>query len=74
MIIVDLHEAKTHLSHLISGIERNGEPVLIQKHGKPVVEMISVPKGSRLRNNPKLKPIIIKGDLLQPTEKEWENV
>lgn len=47
MLIVNIHEAKTHLSKLIKKVV-NGEEVVIAKGNKPVVKLI-------LFNNPKHK-------------------
>ena len=41
MRIVNMHEAKTHLSRLVRDAE-NGEPFIIARAGKPVVKVISV--------------------------------
>jgi prevent-host-death family protein len=41
MQIVNMREAKTHLSRLVRDAE-NGEPFIISKAGKPVVKVISV--------------------------------
>jgi antitoxin (DNA-binding transcriptional repressor) of toxin-antitoxin stability system len=35
--IVNVHEAKTHLSRIIAQVLANGEPVTIARAGKPVV-------------------------------------
>lgn len=35
--IVNVHEAKTHLSRIIEQVLTNGEPVTIARAGKPVV-------------------------------------
>ncbi len=36
---VNIYEAKTRLSAIISEIERTGEPVIICRHGRPVAEL-----------------------------------
>ena len=49
MRIVNMHEAKTHLSRLVRDAE-NGEPFIIARAGKPVVKVISVDSaGSRIQ-------------------------
>ncbi|MFN0125930.1 MAG: type II toxin-antitoxin system Phd/YefM family antitoxin [Verrucomicrobiales bacterium] len=40
--IVNIHEAKTHLSRLIERAEA-GETVIIAKAGKPKVRLVSIP-------------------------------
>jgi prevent-host-death family protein len=44
--IVNIHEAKTHLSRIIEQVLTNGEPVTIARAGKPVV-IVSAHPGSR---------------------------
>jgi prevent-host-death family protein len=39
MIQMNIHEAKTNLSHLLEQIE-SGEEVVIARHGKPVARLI----------------------------------
>ena len=50
MKIVNIHQAKTHLSRLIEEA-RKGEPFIIAKAGKPVVKVtaLSVPTGAEVR-------------------------
>jgi len=74
MNTVSIHEAKAHLSALISTVERLGEPVLICRHGRPVAELGPVSKGGRITPDPTLKRIKIKCDPTEPTEAEWSDV
>ncbi len=74
MTLVTIHEAKTHLSALISRIERLDEKIIVCRHGRPVAEIVPITRGSRIKANPKLKRIKIKEDPTLPTQKEWENV
>jgi prevent-host-death family protein len=41
MRIVNIHEAKTHLSRLIEEV-KSGEPLIIAKAGKPLVKVMPV--------------------------------
>ena len=41
MRIVNIHEAKTHLSRLIEQVAQ-GEPIVIAKAGKPLVKVVPV--------------------------------
>ena len=41
MHIVNMHEAKTHLSRLVEAAA-NGEPFIIARAGKPVVKVVAV--------------------------------
>jgi prevent-host-death family protein len=50
MRIINIHEAKTHLSRLVDGATK-GEPFIIAKAGKPLVEVVPLeepePKAAR---------------------------
>lgn len=37
---VNLYEAKTHLSKLVAAVEEAGEPIVLCRHGKPVVDLV----------------------------------
>ena len=41
MAVVNVHEAKTHLSRLLAQVEA-GEEVVIARNGKPVARLVSV--------------------------------
>ena len=41
MRIVNMHEAKTHLSRLVQAAA-NGEPFIIARAGKPVVKVVAL--------------------------------
>jgi prevent-host-death family protein len=74
MTSVSIHEAKTHLSSLVADVEKRGETIILCRHGRAVAEIVPLPSGSRIKTNPGLKGIKIKGDPTAPTEAEWENV
>ena len=47
MVTVNVHEAKTHLSRLLTRVE-NGEEVIIARNGSPVAKLVrSKPTGKR---------------------------
>jgi prevent-host-death family protein len=50
MKIVNIHQAKTHLSKLVEGASK-GESFIIAKAGKPVVKVtaLSAPTGAQVR-------------------------
>ncbi len=41
MPVVNVHQAKTHLSRLLAQVE-NGEEVIIARNGKPVARLVSL--------------------------------
>jgi prevent-host-death family protein len=50
MLIVNIHEAKTHLSRLLHQVVK-GEPFIIAKAGKPLVKVVPLetPEAGRVR-------------------------
>jgi prevent-host-death family protein len=76
MITVNVHEAKTNLSSLLSQVEKNGEPVLICRNGKPVADLVPHrPFKRNVKPHPRLSRIKINYDpteLLSP--EEWGRV
>ena len=73
-ISVSIHQAKTNLSALIRVIEKQGEKVIIMRHGVAVAEIIPVPHGKRTELHDELKNIKILYDPTESTGDEWEDV
>ncbi len=48
MTLVNIHEAKTHLSRLLARVVE-GEEIVIAKSGKPVARLVAVERRSRRR-------------------------
>jgi len=48
MVIVNVHDAKTHFSRLLSRVE-SGEEIVIAKAGKPVARMVPLSGKSEKR-------------------------
>ncbi len=46
MDMVNVHEAKTHLSRLLARVSR-GEEIVIAKDGHPVAKLVAVPSRER---------------------------
>ena len=40
MRVVNIHEAKTHLSRLVEDVATRREPIVIAKAGKPMVRLV----------------------------------
>ena len=59
MFIVNVHQAKTHLSRLLAQVEA-GEEIVIARRGKPVARLVSCkPRGKR-------QPDVLKGKIVLP--------
>lgn len=72
MATVSLNEAKTHLSALISRVERTGTPITISRHRHPVAEIVPIARHPRSIPDPALASIKIDYDPTEPTEAEWD--
>ena len=59
MVTVNVHEAKTHLSRLLTDVEA-GEEVVIARNGKPVAQLVAVTQQG------KRQPDILKGKITIP--------
>jgi prevent-host-death family protein len=56
--VINIHEAKTHLSRLLSRVE-SGEEIVIAKAGKPVARLVPLINGLEKR-----KPGTAKGQIV----------
>lgn len=72
MKMLNIHEAKTHLSSVLADVVDKGEEFVICKSGRPVADLVPHRRKSRLIPHSSLRKIIIKYD---PTEElslnEW---
>lgn len=46
MKLVNTHEAKTTLSQLLANVENENQTIRICRHGKPIADLIPIPKNS----------------------------
>lgn len=68
---INVHEAKTNLSAILSEIEK-GKVYLICRNGKPVAELLPHRQWDRLKPHPVLKKIKINYDPTEVLSKnEW---
>lgn len=56
MLTVNIHAAKTRLSHLVARVEK-GERITIARAGKPVAQLVPAPK-TRRRELPPDDPLL----------------
>jgi antitoxin (DNA-binding transcriptional repressor) of toxin-antitoxin stability system len=70
---VNIHEAKTNLSSILTEIETSNKKYLICRNGKPVAEIVPLKKKNRLKVNTFLSQVTVKCDLTKPlTEEVWD--
>lgn len=75
MQTLNIHEAKTKLSAVLSELEEKGETFVICRNGKPVAELIPYRHRNRLRPHPVLSVISIGYDPVEDlSEEEWGEV
>ena len=68
---VNIQEAKTHLSRLISTVE-GGEEVVIARYGKPVARLVAVTKVPAARTPGSWKgDLDIREDFDEPIDEQW---
>ena len=58
---VNVHEAKTRLSHLLELVEQ-GETVTIARHGKPIAQIVAIQKQGLPMGSAANHPIVPTGD------------
>ncbi|MCD6533637.1 MAG: type II toxin-antitoxin system Phd/YefM family antitoxin [Deltaproteobacteria bacterium] len=72
MLVVNIHEAKTNLSSLLTKIEKTGKEVLICRYGKPVADLVPHKCKNRLQPHSVMSKIKIDYDPTEPLSKdEW---
>ena len=72
MKIVNIHEAKTNLSALLSEIEATGEKVLICRNSKPIADLLPHRRRSRRQPHAVMSQFRIDYDPTEPlTADEW---
>ncbi len=72
MKTVNVHEAKTHFSSLLSKLEANSETIVICRNGEPVADLVPHQRASRIKAHPILGKIKIGYDPVEPVSNdEW---
>ena len=75
MVVVNVHEAKTHLSRLLAQVEA-GEEVVIARNGKPVARLVHCQPQGRPRFGSMAGLISVDDSFFEPLPEEelaaWE--
>ena len=72
MKTVNVHEAKTTLSALLSEVEKKGEPIFICRNGKPVADLVPHERPNRLTRHPVMSAVKINYNPTEPlSDDEW---
>lgn len=72
MTTVNIHDAKTRLSSLLSTVETENKRITICRAGKPIAEIIPYKKKKRSSVKAALKPLKVSGDLTAPISEDWD--
>ncbi len=71
---VAIHEFKAHLSAFLEMVLNKFEPIILTKHGKPIVKIIPLPPPAKPGDNPLKGSVLYYGDIESPIEVEWEAI
>ena len=72
---LNIHEAKTRLSAVLTEVEQKGETFVICRNGQPVAELIPFRRNSRLEYHPTLSRINIGFDPVEDlSDNEWGEI
>ena len=72
MKTVNVHEAKTHFSSLLSRVESSKERIVICRNGEPIADLIPHERKERTKAHPALRKIRIRYDPVETlTDDEW---
>ena len=72
MKTVNVHEAKTHFSSLLSRVESSKERIVICRNGEPIADLIPHERKERTKAHPALRKIRIRYDPVETlTGDEW---
>ncbi|MBA4386724.1 MAG: hypothetical protein C0404_02015 [Verrucomicrobia bacterium] len=72
--MINVYEAKAHLSKLIGRVEKEHEVIIICRHGKPVADLVAhyPSKKDPLAQDESLKGAVFTGDPCAPvSEEDW---
>jgi len=71
MKTVNIHEAKSQLSALLSFVQEGKEHIVICKSGHPIAELIPYKKNKRSNVKKSLRPVSISAVLTEPISEDW---
>lgn len=72
MKVVNIHEAKTNFSSLLTQLEADSETIVICRNGEPVADLVPHKRVNRAKPHPELGKISIGYDPVEPlADDEW---
>jgi antitoxin (DNA-binding transcriptional repressor) of toxin-antitoxin stability system len=72
MQTVNVHEAKTNFSRLLTNVEEKSETIVICRSGVPVADLVPHQRRSRIKPHPQLRRIKISYNPTEPlSDADW---
>jgi prevent-host-death family protein len=66
-------EFKAHCLALLEEVRQTRQPLLVTRHGTPVVEISPyMPRGTE-QENPLKGSVLFEGDIISPVEEKWDS-
>jgi prevent-host-death family protein len=62
---------KAECLKIMDEVARTGRPVVVTKHGKPIVQLVPAPKPQKSYFGHMKGTVTIKGDILAPLDEMW---
>lgn len=72
--VMNVNEAKSNFSSLLSFVNKDRTVVTIVRYGHPIAQIVPCSKKRRLDKDPLLSQIQIKGDLFEDESADWETM
>jgi prevent-host-death family protein len=64
---------KAHCLALLEEVRETRQPLLVTRHGRPVVEISPYVPRDAARTNPLKDSILYQGDLISPIDEKWDS-
>jgi antitoxin (DNA-binding transcriptional repressor) of toxin-antitoxin stability system len=72
--VMNVNEAKSNFSGLLSFVHKDRTTVTIMRYGHPIAQIVPCPQKRSLRKDPLLSQIKINGDLFEDDSSDWEDL
>lgn len=66
-------EFKAHCLALLEQVRETRQPLLVTRHGKPVVEISPYAPKDATHTNPLKGSVLYQGDLISPIDERWDS-
>ena len=66
-------EFKTHCLALLEEVRETRQPLLVTRHGRPLVEIWPYARKDAAQTNPLKGSILYQSDLISPIDEKWDS-